>query len=79
MMFNKKRINFLNNIFHNYQDMQKLCNLSDNNPDEVLKIINKVIKYAFTINNYSFFSIIDFKEKLPNIDDKKINYSMLKV
>lgn len=77
-MVNKKRINFLNKIFHNYQDMQKLCNLACNNPDEAIKLIDKVIKYAFVINNYDFLSIRDFKEKLSDIDDIEIDLSKLK-
>ena len=78
-MFNKKRINFLNKIFHNYQDMQKLCNLACNNPDEALKLVNKVIKYTFVINNYDFLSIRDFKEKLPDISEDDVDIKTAKI
>lgn len=66
----KKIVNKLNNHFSNESELIDLCNSLSNEPQKVLEMISKIIKYAFVhkefLNNQE--TLQDISKKITNID-----------
>jgi len=68
----KKIINKLNQYFSNQIELSELCDEFSNNPDVVIKIISKIIKYAFVNKDFidSNETLTDISDKIDGIDEK---------
>lgn len=74
--YKKEAINYLNKKFSSYKEVQDFCNELGNNPNIIIQMISKVIKFAFASPGcfYSDASLASLLRWLPCIDR---TYSLL--
>jgi hypothetical protein len=74
--YNKKVSERLNDLFMSYNELSKLCNALDNDINEVIKYISKIIKYAYVSEDftYNYISLENIYVDLYDIDSKYQEY-----
>lgn len=71
-----KIINKLNEYLRNNFELSVLCDSLSNDPEKVLQVINKIIKYAFVTKTFTTDNetLVTISQKLNDIDSKYQQY-----